>query len=143
MDPTHHDRIAALRLLIEALPRPTDFAVRHDGVSLGGVFTVVDALRMELHGHIGDLADGRAVYLGDSSCTDSINATAHDKQRAYQLVLDAMPRRNDWLNAFSSRMDGSTAEGIFAVLDDVRMNLHVRIGSLIDNSSGGSTHVPR
>lgn len=133
MPPTQHDRIAALRLLIEALPRPADFAVRNDGGSLGGAFTVVDALRTELHGAIADLADGQTTVLADSSYTDSVNATTHDKQLAYQVVLDVIPRRNDWLTALSRRVDGSTPEGIFAVFDEIRMSLHVRIGSLFDH----------
>lgn len=58
--------------------------------------------------------------------------TAHDRLAAYRLIIAHLPRQPLWTTAICVRKDGSTAPGVFAVVDELRMELHVRIGDLYE-----------
>lgn len=53
-----------------------------------------------------------------------------DKKTAYLLCVECLPRASTWFHAISLRGDGSTPEGIFRVFDEVRCELHARVGDL-------------
>lgn len=56
--------------------------------------------------------------------------TLEDKQTAYLLCVECLPRASMWYRAVSLRGDGSTPDGIFQVFDAVRRELHARVGDL-------------
>lgn len=135
MDPTPKERIAAFQLAIETLPSETEWsgalASRSDGCSPHGVFDVIDRLKMQYQASIGNLADGE-VADGQSDAVRAASATAKDSVIAYQIVSDALPRAAEWEGALSARTDGTRPAGILQALDEIRMDLHIRIGDLMD-----------
>lgn len=63
------------------------------------------------------------------------NASLRDRLTAYQLAIESLPRPAMWYMAINSRDDGSTPAGVFAVLDELRMEFQARIGDLVDDSA--------
>ncbi|UXI68363.1 hypothetical protein [Tahibacter amnicola] len=59
-----------------------------------------------------------------------LSVSIRDKITAYQLAIENLPRPDIWLSAIRDRDDGSTPEGVFAVLDRIRMDFQMRIGDL-------------
>ena len=43
-----------------------------------------------------------------------------------------IPRSSMWHMAVSLRSDGSTPEGVFAALDDIRQMFQIQIGNMLD-----------
>ena len=134
------DTITAYQLAIENLPRPAMWfravQAREDGTTPGGIFSVLAELRMELQIQIGELSESsdnwneRNIQL---TCKN-LSASIRDRTVAYQLAIDSLPRPSMWFLAIGRRTDGTTPEGIFAALDEIRMGLQVRIGDLRDDS---------
>lgn len=55
---------------------------------------------------------------------------------AYEMVLVGLPRREEWSGTVSLRADGSSADGIFSVLEAFRAELYSRIGGKSVRASG-------
>ncbi len=131
------DTIAAYQLAIESLPRPAMWLLaiqaRGDGTTPGGVFAVVDQLRMELQIQIGEIMAGSDVCWSTQSNSDEVSASVMDKVTAYQLAIESLPDPAMWFRAIGRRDDDTTPEGIFAAMDELRMTLQIRIGDLRDD----------
>ncbi len=137
MCPAKQDTVAAYQLAIESLPRPAMWLLaiqaRGDGTTPGGVFAAVDDLRMELQIQIGELMEGSDVCWSTQLNWDELSASVMDKVTAYQLAIESLPDPAIWFRAIGSREDGTTPEGVFAAMDDLRMRLQIRIGDLRDD----------
>lgn len=53
-----------------------------------------------------------------------------DTRTAYLLCVECLPRESMWFHAISLRGDGTTPVGIFKVFNEVRRELHARVGDV-------------
>jgi len=58
------------------------------------------------------------------------DASARDELTAYELLIQHLPRPSLLEPALQTRHDGSTAQGVIAVIDRVKMEFYARIGDL-------------
>ncbi|GGA81811.1 hypothetical protein GCM10011521_20200 [Arenimonas soli] len=125
------DRIVAHRLVIGSLPACRQWggaiSLRGDGSAVEGVAAVVDALRMDLLGRIGDIAHDEPLMPLDPLDLP-LNATGQDVAVGIELTLNHLPRRSEWERAIADRNDGTTVEGVFSALCEIRRMLHKCLG---------------
>lgn len=50
---------------------------------------------------------------------------------AYEMALASLPRREEWSATVSKRTDGSSADGIFSVLEALRAEFYSRLGEKV------------
>jgi len=128
------DRKAAYQLALECLPRSgmwfRAISARRDGSSAPAVFNILDAVRREFHARIGDLAEQQDVSPDWSCDVEGLNGL--DITTAYQLVISFIPRPAMWQMAVGLRSDGSTPEGVFAALDEIRRMFQIQVGNMLD-----------
>jgi len=128
------DKKAAYQLILECLPRSDMWfraiSARRDGSSAPAIFQVIDAVKHEFHARIGDLSDQQDV--SPEWYCDVAGLNGLDVTTAYQLVISFIPRSSMWHMAVSLRTDGSSPEGVFAALDDIRQMLQIQIGNMLD-----------
>lgn len=60
-----------------------------------------------------------------------MNAVPADRLVAYQLMIDALPRKTDWAATLANRGDGTSPSGVFAALDALKMEYHSAIGDIV------------
>jgi len=68
--------------------------------------------------------------------SSKFHVSTQDRVAAYLLAIDSLPRPSMWYAAVSSRTDGSTPSGVFAALDELRMEYQIRIGELLETQAG-------
>ena len=66
---------------------------------------------------------------GDISIQDEITA--------YQLMIDHLPREQDFAGAIDDRGDGSSARGVFGVVEKVKREFYGRVGDLRAQAESG------
>lgn len=136
---TTEDQIAAHRLAINSLPRASQWSTavlrRGDGTSVSGVFAALDAVRMDWQARVGCLVAGDGAPMEEELLDRQVHATPQDALTALELAISRLPKRSVWQGAVSLREEGTTADGIFSAIGDIRADLHQRIGKLLDLSS--------
>jgi len=61
-------------------------------------------------------------------CSISVN----DRIAAYRLFMESLPTADRWAGVLRQRQDGSSVDGVFAVLVELRRELMAKIGDLVD-----------
>ena len=136
LNASRQDHATAYLLAIETFPKPSTHLEplrKRRGTNPEAVFAVIDALRMDLqmrigalHGNTSDRAPSAYGYAHASH-----RAPLEDRKTAYSLTLPKLPRVSPmWSRIIKNRADGSTASGVFAVIEALRIELYGKLGAL-------------
>jgi hypothetical protein len=65
---------------------------------------------------------------------DPPSPTTLDRAAALRIAIEGLPQRCTWYGTLRMRGDGSSPDGVFEVIDAIRMEYQVRLGDLGDLS---------